>query len=1011
MDIQRFKQLNTTFGWMVFLVAAVVYTLTMEGTASLWDCGEFIASSYKLQVVHPPGAPTFLMIARMFTLLALGDPELVAITLSFMSAMCSAFSVMFLFWITTHLGRRMITTLTDTKIPFDKIVAIFGAGLIGALACTFSDTIWFSAVEAEVYSMSLLFTAVVFWAMLKWEERADQPYADRWLLFISFLVGVSIFVHWLNLLCLPAMAFIYYFRRYEATRNGMLATLFIGVALVAFILWGIIPGTVDLAAAFELGFVNGLGLPFNSGLAIFLIALVGAFVAALQYTYKNSKPVLHNVLLGFMFILIGYSSIATVVIRSNAGPNIDMNSPRDAIALSSYLKREQYGSRPFVSGYYYTAKVKDIKVLGKKYQRDNVKGKYVKVGDKIDYEYEGKKILFPRIYDASHKERYENWLGLKPNQKPSYGDNIYFFFKYQIMHMYVRYFFWNFVGRQNDEQGLGGAKDGNYISGVPFMDANHVGPQSSMPNHWQHQTGRTTYYFLPFLLGLLGLIFHFTTDNKRATVILLLFFLCGIAIIIQGNSPPVEPRERDYVFAGSFWAFTIWIGLGVIALYDIFSTKLKGMQAAVLALALALVVPALMGFQGWDEHDRSNRYAARDFAANYLNSCAPNSIIFTQGDNDTYPLWYAQEVEGIRRDVRVVNLSLLGVDWYINQLRRKVNDAAPVPMSMTPSKIRGTKRDVVYFQENTSIAPKGQHFELSEILRFIADDSRQSKLAGSRDNELDYYPTRLLSMKVDKNKVLAHNAVTPEAQGQMVNELKWTLNKQSLYKNDLMVLDIIAANNWERPIYFAISVSPGSYLGLEKYFQLEGLAYRLVPVQVTPPIDPLTGKPDRTQKGEVNADIMYDNLMRKFRFGNINGEGVHVDADLRRMIFNFRGNYARLANALIERGENDKAVEVLDRSLEVMPDAAAPYNFFMYTTLEAYYDAGAYEKANALTEKIAKRLVEELQYIKGLSKRQQRQYDQELQLNQYFIQKFVRKAQEKGQSDFAKKLESFLADI
>ncbi len=1006
MSLQQFKTINDLAGWLVFFIAAVVYTLTMESTVSLWDCGEFITSASMLQVVHPPGAPLFLMIGRMFSFLAMGDASLVALSLNFMSAISSGFAMLFLFWITSHLARRMLVARDDTEIPFDKVVAIIGAAFIAGLTGTFLDSVWFSAVEGEVYSMSLLCTSIVVWAMLKWEERADEPYADRWLLFIAFLMGCSIFVHWLNLLTIPALSLIYYFRRHNATLPGAFVALGVSILILGFFLKFIITGLVDIAAWLELTLVNSMGLPFNSGVVLFMILLFAGLISGLWFTKKNNMPLVHNGLIGFMFILIGYSTITTTVIRSNAGPNIDMNSPRDVISLASYLKREQYGSRPFLTGYYYTSPVSDVVEIGKKYQRGS--DKYDIVGEKIDYEYKGKKIFFPRIYDSAHKARYERGLGLKKGQKPSYADNLRFFFDYQIGHMYVRYFMWNFVGRQNDEQGLWGSrKEGNWVSGINEIDGMRLGDQKNLPAHITDTPNRNTFYFIPLLLGLLGLVFHFTNDKRRATVVLLLFLFSGVAIIIQGNSPPVEPRERDYIFAASFYAFAIWVGLGVIALYDIFKSKISGEPAALAATAIAFIAPLLMGFQGWDDHDRSGRFAARDFAANYLNSCAPNSIIFTQGDNDTYPLWYAQEVEGIRRDVRVVNLSLLGVDWYINQLRREVNDAIEVPMSMQAKDIRGTKRDIVYFKENPNIAPPGSHLELSNVLEFVKSDNLSTKLQG----EVDYYPTRSLKITVNKENLRKQNAVAPEAAADVVNELKWTLNKKSLYKNDLMVLDIIAANNWKVPIYFAISVSPESYLGLEKYFQLEGLAYRLMPIQVVPPVDPLTGRPDRTQRGQVNPDVMYENLMNKFRFGNIDEEGIHVDTDLRRMIVNFRGNYARLANALSARGDKEKAIEVLDRSQELMPDHASPYDFYMFTTIDAYYQAGAYEKANELTELVATRLVDELEYVKTLSKKDQKAWEQELQLNEYFIRKFQVTAEEKGQRKFADKLEQMLRGV
>lgn len=1005
MELNQFKHINNIVGWLMFLFAASVYTLTMESTASLWDCGEFIASAQKMQVVHPPGAALFLMIGRVFTFLSFGNPDLVALSMNFMSALCSGLAAMFLFWIVTQLSRRILSKDSDTHLSTSDSIAILGAGAIAALSAMFLDSVWFSAVEGEVYSMSLMWTTMVFWTILKWEERADQPYGDRWLLLTAFLIGSSIFVHWLNLLTIPAMTFLYYFKRYETTKKGLVITLLTSLFLVAFLLYLIIPGLVDFAANLELFLVNSMGMPFNSGLFVFLALLVGGISFLLYYSYKNNKPVLHNVTLGLMFVLIGYSSIVTVVIRSNSQPNIDMNSPRDLVSLASYLKREQYGSRPFLTGYYYTAEVTGYKETGKKYAKG--KDKYDEVGSKIDYEYRGKKVLFPRIYDSNHKQRYESWLGLKPNQKPSFADNIRFFFKYQINHMYIRYFMWNFAGRQNDDQGVGTIKDGNWISGIPFLDSTQIGSQVDLPDHYRNHPVRNTYFFLPLLLGLLGAVFHFTSDNKRAFVVLLLFLFCGIAIIVQGNSPPIEPRERDYIFAGSFYAFSIWLGIGVLAIYDMLKNSLKGSAAPIVATAACLVVPAILGAQNWDDHDRSNRFAARDFAANYLNSCAPNSIIFTQGDNDTYPLWYVQEVEGIRRDVRVVNLSLLGVDWYINQLRRKVNDADPVPMTLDSMAVRGTKRDMVINVDDPRRAAEGQYYPLKDIMQFIGTD----KLSYMRDRDVHYFPTRLVTLPVDKEKVLARNAIEPEKIGKMVNELKWEITKRSLLKNDMMVLDIIAANNWERPIYFAISVDPNSYLGLAKYFQLEGMAYRLVPLEAEKQVDPLTGRVDTRERGGANADIMYDNMINKFRFGNIKQEGVHVDTDLRRMLFNMRGNYARLATELIRRGDKDKAVEVLDFALEEMPDRAAPLGFFDYMLANAYYEAGAYEKANALTKEIADKLAAELLYITGLTPSEQRAYDQEMQLNSFFIQKFSQIARTNGQEEFAKELETMLGIV
>lgn len=999
MNLQQFKRFNNIGGLLVLLVATVVYTLTMESSVSLWDCGEFTASVYKQQVVHPPGAPMFLMLARLFSFLAMGKPELISLSLNFMSAFCSGAAAMFLFWVTTHIARRMLTNMQDTTIDTDRAIAILGAGLVAGLTGTFLDAVWFSAVEAEVYSMSLMFTAMLVWLMMKWDEHADEPFADKWLLMSAFVMGVCIFVHWLNLLTIPALTLIYYFRRYKATTTGSIVALFAGIGILIFIYIPVILWLVGFAAWFELMFVNNFGLPFNSGVLFFIVAFIGSFAFALYYTYKNKYVGVYNMLLGVMFILIGYSTIVAAVLRANTNPNINMNAPTDVVSLSAYLKREQYGSRPFLFGYDYTAEVSDVIEKGDKYQR--VGSRYEVVGKQIEYEYSGDKKFFPRLYsqEPGHKQLYEQWLGLNKDEAPSGSDNLEFFFKYQIGHMYLRYLLWNFVGRQNDEQGMGDIKDGNWISGIGFLDAIRLGNQSQLPDLVKNNPARNTYYFIPFLLGLLGMVFHFTTDKRRAWVVLMLFFFCGVAMIIQGNSPPIEPRERDYIFVGSFYAFAIWVGIGVIALYDMLKTKLSAQTGAIVALVLGLIAPAIMGYQNWDEHNRSNRFAARDFAANYLNSCAPNAIIFTQGDNDTYPLWYAQEVENIRRDVRVVNLSLLGVDWYINQLRRKVNDAAPVPMTMTPEKIRGSRRDVTYYKANPSVIDPTQSVELKQLMGFIGSD--QSALPERAD--INYFPTKNITFKVDKEKILRSNALTPEAQAQMVDQLQFSLpeGKSSLYKNDLMILDIIAANNWERPIYFAVSVNNSSYMGLEKYFQLEGLAYRIVPVVSTGPNRGGT-------IGNVNPDIMYDNLMNKFKFGNLNNTQAHTDSDYRRMIYNFRGNFARLADELTKRGDKERALAILDQAEKMMPDHCAPHNIYSYTMIDAYYKAGAYDKGNKIIDIVANRANQDLRYIRSLNPNQRGAFDDDENMDGYFIESFVQKCRQAGQEDMAKKLEAML---
>lgn len=984
------------------VIATLVYAMTMETSSSLWDCGEFVAAAYKQQVVHPPGSPLFLMIARVFTLFA-PSPETIPVTMNFMSALCSGMAMMFLFWITTYMARKLlrsdeeIVALRSAKVVNEeeatmeksKMFLILACGVVAALTGTFLDSIWFSAVEAEVYSMSLLFTAAVFWLALKWESVADEPYADRYLILIAFLQGCSIFVHWLNLLTIPAIALIYYFRRYEASLKGIVAALAIGSVILLSFLFLVITGIVDIMAIIEIKMVNDMGLPFNSGLIFSAIALVAGITAAIWFTRKKGWVGAQNVVLAFMFIMIGFSTISASVIRSNAGPNIDMNSPRDIVSLASYLHREQYGSRPLFQGYYYDAKPQGSTTTGKRYQKG--KKRYDVVGTRFDYTYgkTNKKHFFPRIHDSSHKALYERWLGKKKNSKPTGWDNFKFFWTYQINHMYLRYLMWNFSGRQNDTQGTVDAKNGNWITGISFVDNMKTplyGPRrmpyqnSSLPDHVKNDTSRNTYYMIPFLLALIGLFYQASRDKRRFTIVLFMFLLTGVALILYGNSPPIEPRERDYIFAASFYTFAIWVGLSVAALYSFLSKFLKGTAGVGLAFGLALIAPLLMGWQNWDDHDRSDRAPARDFAKNYLDSCAEGAILFTQGDNDTYPLWYAQEVEGIRRDVRVVNLSLLGVDWYINQCRRKVNDAAAVKMIHGPSKLAGSRRDLVKYQPNEQIAPAGKYFPLDKIINFVADDSKGLPL---RDGDkLQYYPTKTVSIPVDRQKVIQNGTVHPDDQNKIVDVLKFTITKDNLYKPDLMILDIIAANNWDRPIYFAVSVDSRSFMGMDKYFQLEGLAYRLVPIEA-PEVK------NSPFKGRVQPSIMYDNLMNKFSFGNIGAPGVHLGTDVERMAQNFRTNYNRCADALIAEGRNTQAVEILDKAIAFLPNEKKPYDLYTYSTMLSFMEAGAYDKGFEVCSQMVDNLVSEIKWIDSIPVRYRKSQAGTRQRNLDYIKRFA----------------------
>lgn len=1037
--MHNFQRLNNILGWSVGIFATIVYALTMESSASLWDCGEFIASAQKQFVVHPPGAPLFLMIARVFTLFA-PSPETVSVAMNFMSALCSGLAMTFLFWVTTYMARRLVVTKSN-EWDNTTVWLFLSAGLIAALSGTFVDSIWFSAVEAEVYSMSLLVTAIVFWLICKWDAHSDEPYADRYLVLITFLMGCSIFIHWLNLLCIPALAFVYYFNRFKPSMKGIFMTLAVSGVILLLFLNGIITGIVDVMANIELLMVNDFGMPFSSGVIftsvlgilalvaaliatsanpprwakplgigaiglltiVWLIAppggasivsriiTVGAIGAMIYLLAKRNRIALNNVLWGFAFVAIGFSTISAIVIRSKAGTDINMNAPKDIVALSSYLHREQYGSRPFLTGYYYDVEPVGMKILGDKYSKG--KTKYDKVGTKADYDFgNAPKKLFPRIYDSKFVDDYERWLDLRKGQTPGFIDNLRFFFNYQIGHMYMRYLFWNFVGRQNDEQGYGKGdyENGNWISGINSIDSMLLVNQEKLPSFLKDIPSRNTFFFLPLILGLMGFIYQLKNDKKHWIVVTLLFFCTGLAIIIYGNSPPIEPRERDYIFAASFWAFCIWLGLGVISIYQLIRKFISGTPGVLASLLIASIAPILMGFQGWDDHDRSNRPAARDFAANYLNSCAPNAIIFTQGDNDTYPLWYAQEVENIRPDVRVVNLSLLGVDWYIDQLKFKQKDADPVPMTFDPSDYRGTLRDQVIHRDNPNIAPADRYIDLKQIMAFIGDD--KNGVSSPDGEKYFYYPTKKFSLSVDTVKVLKNGTVQPEDAELITPLMEWTMPRGSLLKNDLMVLDIIAANDWNRPIYFAISVERNAYLGLQQFFQLEGLAYRLVPIPIEKQASALVGR--------AQTKVLAQNL-EKFKFGNANNPDVFLSSDVKRMLYNFRNVYVELADQLIREGKKEEAVKALDKCQEQLFFKGMEYDYFMYTLISGYYDAGAFEKGNDLIQKVVDDSCQRLDFIKSQSVMYQKASKGDVERTMQFFTQFVRMAKTEKQDAFA----------
>ncbi len=983
--MDTFKKYNRITGWLVFIAASFVYLSTMEPTASFWDCGEFIAVADKLEVGHPPGAPLFMLIGRLFSLFA-KDPQHVAVMINAWSALASGLTIMFLFWTITHLVRKIYGKDDETLTP-GRLIVIIGSGLTGALAYTFSDTFWFSAVEGEVYATSSLITALVFWAILKWENVAGTKYANRWIILIFYLIGLSIGIHLLNLLAIPAIVFVYYFRKYETTPKGILWTSLIAVVLLGFIMYVVIPGTIILGTWFELLFVNGFGLPYHSGVLFYLALLAGMIVWGIRYSIRRKKPLLNTALLSLTMLLIGYSSYTATVIRSNAEPPMDQNNPDNVFALLRYLNREQYGDRPLFKGPYYNAPITDLKYTKK--TRTPEDGKYVVIKRKVQYVYDPRfTTLFPRMYsrEERHIKDYKRWAHIKgrPVQVnmggqsqtvmvPTFGENLRFFFRYQVGFMYLRYFMWNFAGRQNDIQGHGDVIHGNWICGIPFIDNARLGDQDKLPSHLKNNKARNRYYLLPLILGLLGAWFHYRRARKDFWVVMLLFLFTGIAIVVYLNQYPHQPRERDYAYAGSFYAFAIWIGLGVAALTEVLPKKIPlTWRAAAVTLITLLLVPGIMARENWDDHDRSGRFTARDFAKNYLSTCAKNAIIFTNGDNDTFPLWYVQEVEGFRTDVRVVNLSYLSADWYIDQLRRKAYDSDPLPFSFTRRQYLG-KRDIVLIQKRIN-----SYYDLKELIRFVADDNPKTKIPSpyGKGEMADYFPTDLFTIPVDSALVVRNGTVPPWSAGRIVPALKWKFPKNIVYKNQLMVLDLLSHNNWKRPVYFAITIPSSSYMGLQKYFQDEGMAYRVVPILKS------SGDPEY---GRIDSRIMYDNIMNKFVWGNITDSTIYLDENNRRMLSNYRNVFNRLASTLLAEGKKDSARQVLDKCTELIPDRLVNYNYFALPLVNNYYLVGDTAKARSAADKIMKNMQEELGFFLTLPREKMTGLDEVIPLDLHIL--------------------------
>jgi Protein of unknown function (DUF2723) len=971
----KFQKINNIVGWAVFTIALATYWLTVEETGSYWDCGEFIAVSYKLMVPHPPGAPFFLLLGRMFSFLALGDVTQVGYWINMMSVLASAFTILFLFWSITLFGRKMMGIKTE-QLSEGQNWVLMGAGAIGALAYTFSDSFWFSAVEAEVYAMSSFFTAFVVWGILKWDAMDDESQANRWLILMFYMMGLSIGVHMLNLVTLPALGLIYYFKKYKTTGWGIFFTLLLSGFLVVLISEIFIPGLPSVAGGFELFFVNNLGMFFGSGALVFLLIIIGLLAYGIRWTHLNNHPIYNTILLSATFILIGYGSYATVIIRSNYSTAINENAPKDVMSFVRYLKREQYGSRPLLYGPYFTSEIVDVKTGAPAYKKG--KDKYEAAERRFEYVYDDEHFL-PRAWNEDHKDSYKRILGLDEGEKPTFAQNIKYLFTHQIGTMYGRYFLWNFAGRESDEPGAG--------SLTPFQIT------EKLPDALAENRARNNFLMIPFLLGFLGMFFHITKDSKNFFVVGMLFIMTGVAIVVYLNSPPEEPRERDYIYAASYYAFAIWIGLAVIGLADFFNKYLKNLKtSAVIATLLCLPAPILMATQGWDDHNRRGRFFSVDSAKNYLNSCAPNAILYTGGDNDTFPLWYAQEVEGVRTDVRVLVLSYYNTDWYLEQSMNKYYESEPLPYTLALNDYRqGGPNDALRFQDLKIPA-----VDLKEYLNLL---KQGGKLEVNGSNIL---PSKLLVLKVDTAAVLAKGIIPETLKHLVVSEMPIRVKSSYLEKKDLAILDLLATSNWDRPIYLNNTSLSQVNFDLTPYVVQEGNAYRILPIRNPKP-----------KKELISTEVAYENAVKKFQFRGLDNPKVYYTHDYRGFVMNHRSVLNSLAEALISEGKMEKAREVVMLNVTKMPDAAVRMDPAYVGlgedqgTIELLFRVGEKEKAIELAKTLGERSIEVTNYFMNSD----RGYSDESRKYIYYLSELQNILYRYGEGDLAKKYEDAYENI
>ena len=990
-----FKQVNSFTGWLTFLIALFTYVSTLEPTVSFWDCGEYIATSVKLQVGHPPGAPVFQLVANVLSQLALGDVSRQAFYVNMVSGLSSAFTIPFLFWTITMLGRKLFSTVDISK---SQEIILLGSGLVGALAFTFSDSFWFSAVEGEVYAMSSCFTAIAFWAVLKWESVVDtDEYANRWLLLIAYLTGLSVGIHILVFLTIPSVVMIYFYKKFPDVnwKKWVLANA-ASIGILGLVFAIIIPFVLSLFGWLEITAVNSLSMPKNSGSFIAVLLLGGAIYFGITWAKRNNRPLISQGIHALVFLLIGYSSFIVLAVRSNANTPIDENNPEDAMALLSYYNRDQYGDWPILFGQSFNSQLDNKKPYTDgppAYAFSKESGEYeiTNNGKASKPNYSKNDIgFFPRMWSdqANHVENYQKLMGVKKTDKMQFKDHFRFFVDYQVGQMWFRYFMWNFSGRQNDDQNRYELTKGNWITGISFIDEMRLGPQDNLPAHFLSNPSRNVYFGLPLILGLAGLYFQAKRDKRNAWVVTLLFLFTGLAIVVYTNHKPFEPRERDYAFVGSFYVFAIWIGLGVIAIYEWLGKYRSSLSASIITV-IALIIPSLMAAQNWDDHDRSDRYTAREIAKMYLNSCEPNAILFTNGDNDTFPLWYVQEVEGYRTDVRIVNLSLLNTDWYIDMMKRKFYDGDAVPFSLEKKDyVQGT-RDVLYYQD---LKISGRWYAKDFINYALRNDDGVFFTAfpnTQSPKKLQFFPMKKLRIPVDKSAVISNGVVSDTSK--IVDFIDWNWNSNVISKRDLMLIDLISNNNWSRPIYFSTTVgsSASSFFWLQKYFRLEGLAYRFVPVVTE-------GSGNQFDFGSVNADkmlsVMYnpENDENKFKFGNMEKPEVFLDETVRRSTFNLRINYGRLASELSRLGRNQEALNVLDFAMEKMPVNKLGYDYFFLNLIEGYYQAGAKEKAMNYVQDFSNAMEEELRYYAQFKGSDKKAIQNEVQTDLQFMQMLAR---------------------